>query len=368
LFIQKKDFSAALVQVKALDKRQKGDGYKVLLLAENCVDNGNFAVARQAVQYVINQGNQNPNYHFAISALLNLRYREVVVEKHAVADFSQIDSEYRKGLAEIGWNNTALKTILEYAEIKAYYGNDAVGAVQLLDSCMQIQGLTQLEKAAVKMKLADILVLQNDVWQASLYYMQIDKDFKFEAIGSEAKFKNARIYYYEGDFKFAQSQLDVLKQSTSKLIANDALDLSVLITDNLGLDSNYTAMYQFAQADLLLQQHQFERAFQLFDSINAEFPTHSLSDDILLRKGEAYEYQGKWNEAIAMYSKILSVYADDILADNAVFKLAEIYEYRLNDTSKALEYYKKILFDFKGSVLSESARKKVRQLRGDGIE
>jgi tetratricopeptide (TPR) repeat protein len=146
------------------------------------------------------------------------------------------------------------------------------------------------------------------------------------------------------------------------------LDLSVLITDNLGLDSNYTAMYQFAQADLLLQQHQFERAFQLFDSINAEFPTHSLSDDILLRKGEAYEYQGKWNEAIAMYSKILSVYADDILADNAVFKLAEIYEYRLNDTSKALEYYKKILFDFKGSVLSESARKKVRQLRGDGIE
>jgi tetratricopeptide (TPR) repeat protein len=233
---------------------------------------------------------------------------------------------------------------------------------------MQIQGLTQLEKAAVKMKLADILVLQNDVWQASLYYMQIDKDFKFEAIGSEAKFKNARIYYYEGDFKFAQSQLDVLKQSTSKLIANDALDLSVLITDNLGLDSNYTAMYQFAQADLLLQQHQFERAFQLFDSINAEFPTHSLSDDILLRKGEAYEYQGKWNEAIAMYSKILSVYADDILADNAVFKLAEIYEYRLNDTSKALEYYKKILFDFKGSVLSESARKKVRQLRGDGIE
>ena len=215
------------------------------------------------------------------------------------------------------------------------------------------------------MALADVLILQDDIWQASLYYMQIDKDFKFETIVSEAKFKNARIFYYDGDFKFAQSQLDILKVSTSKLIANDAMKLSVLITDNLGLDSNYTAMYQFAQADLLLEQHQYERAFRLYDSINAAFPDHGLADEILLRKAQAMRYQGKWQEALDYLNKIVTYHMDDILSDDAIFTIAEIYENNLHDKEKATEYYKKILFECKGSLLTVEARKRYRALRGD---
>lgn len=368
LLIQKKEFANALVQAKALDKREKENGIKVLMLVEPCVENGNYNIARQAINYIVEQGEQNSNYRYAISTLLNLRYREIVVDKIQNSDFSVVDKEYSNGIKILGWNTASIPTILEFSEIKAYYGNDANGAVSLLDSCMNMKGILPFDKARVKMKLADILVLENDIWQASLYYMQIDKDFKFEAIGAEAKFKNARIFYYDGDFKFAQSQLDILKQSTSKLIANDALQLSVLITDNLGLDSNYTAMYQFAQADLLIQQHKFQAAFVLFDSINKEFPGHSLGDEILMKKGQAFEYQGKWNDAVEQYLTVYSQFNDDILADDAVFGIAKIYEEKLHDKDKALEYYKKILFDFKGSILSEEARKKVRLLRGDTIE
>jgi tetratricopeptide (TPR) repeat protein len=162
--------------------------------------------------------------------------------------------------------------------------------------------------------------------------------------------------------------LDILKESTSKLIANDAMKLSILITDNLGLDSNYTAMNLFAKADLLLEQHQFEAAFRQYDSIGAAFPEHGLNDEILLRKAQAMFVQGKWNETESLLLKIYTNYSQDILADDAVFQLAELYENQLNDKEKAATYYKKILLEFKGSLLTIAARKQYRLLRGDAID
>jgi tetratricopeptide (TPR) repeat protein len=215
------------------------------------------------------------------------------------------------------------------------------------------------------MKLADIHVLHGDIWEASLFYMQVEKDFKFETIGHEAKFKNARIFYYDGEFDFAQSQLNVLKESTSKLIANDAMKLSIMITDNFGLDSNYQAMMWFAQGDLWVEQHRYLEAFTLFDSIILTYPYHSLGDEILLKKSDAMMLEGNWSESIRFLEELLKYHGEDILADDAVFQLGDIYETHLNDKEKAAEYYKKILFDYRGSLYSEEARKRFRAIRGD---
>ncbi len=366
LFTQKKEFKSALVQAQALDKRQGNTGAIVLDLCDMCVANSEYNVARSGYQYVIGLGADKPNYYAAYVALLNVQYREITVEKLGTPEtIASAVKDYRYALKNIAKGRKGLVLMRELATIEAYYNDNAEAAQQLLDSTLAIPGLTDMEKAEVKMLLADILVLENDIWQASLYYMQIDTDFKFETIGSEAKYKNARVFYYDGDFQFAQSQLDVLKQSTSKLIANDAMKLSILITDNLGLDSNYTAMYKFAIADLLLQQHKYDDAFYLYDSIQAEFPDHGLADEILMRKAQAMQEQGKWNEAISYLEKIVKYYFDDILADDAVFQLGDIYENHLKDKEKAAEYYKKILFECKGSLLTVEARKRFRALRGD---
>ena len=366
LFTQKKEFKSALVQAQALDKRQGNTGAIVLDLCDMCVANSEYNVARSGYQYVIGLGADKPNYYAAYVALLNVQYREITVEKLGTPEtIASAVKDYRYALKNIAKGRKGVVLMRELATIEAYYNDNAEAAQQLLDSTLAIPGLTDMEKAEVKMLLADILVLENDIWQASLYYMQIDTDFKFETIGSEAKYKNARVFYYDGDFQFAQSQLDVLKQSTSKLIANDAMKLSILITDNLGLDSNYTAMYKFAIADLLLQQHKYDDAFYLYDSIQAEFPDHGLADEILMRKAQAMQEQGKWNEAISYLEKIVKYYFDDILADDAVFQLGDIYENHLKDKEKAAEYYKKILFECKGSLLTVEARKRFRALRGD---
>jgi tetratricopeptide (TPR) repeat protein len=366
LFIQKKEFRSALVQANALDTREKGLGQRQINLASVCLENDDYESARACYQTIIDKGEDHPSYSTAKLRLLSTRYAEITKEKNVSKPLIlEAVSEFDAALLKYGLGRGSYQLAMEAAEIKAYYADQKDASIELLEKVLKVPGLTDLELAKAKMLLGDVMVLKDDIWSASLYYMQVDKDFKFETIGSEAKFKNARVFYYDGDFNFAQSQLDVLKQSTSKLIANDAMKLSILITDNLGLDSNYTAMYQFAKADLLLEQHQFEKAFELYDSITTAFPAHGLVDEVLLRKAQAMKYQGKWEEAISYLDKIYTYHKYDILSDDAAFQMAEIYELNLDNKEKAIEYYKKILFECKGSLLTVEARKRFRALRGD---
>jgi tetratricopeptide (TPR) repeat protein len=256
---------------------------------------------------------------------------------------------------------------MEMSHIQAFYSDKSNEAISNLKEALNTPGITDMQKAETKMLLADIHVLHSDIWEAALFYMQVENDFKFEPIGHEAKFKNARIFYYDGEFDFAQAQLGVLKESTSKLIANDALKLSLLITDNFGLDSNFRAMSWYANGDLLIEQHKYTEAFQLFDSIILTFPYHSLGDEILLVKAKAMQQQGKWEDAIRFLEELLKYHKEDILADDAIFQLAEIYENQLNNKEKAADFYKIILFDYKGSLYSEEARKRFRSLRGESL-
>lgn len=369
LFTQKKEFQAALVQSQALDKRENGLGRRVYELGTMCVQNKVYDVARKAFKYVVQLGDDKPYFYDAEYALLNTRFLEITQNRsYSQEELSAAVSEYNQTISRVGKTRSSVKLLLELAQIQAFYLNQGSKAIELLTEALAIQGLTDMQRAEVKMLLADVHVLSGDVWEASLLYMQVDKDFKFEPIGFEAKFKNARIFYYDGDFDFAQSQLDILKQSTSKLIANDAMKLSILITDNYGLDSNYTAMSLFAQADLLIEQHQYQQAFSLFDSITTAFPYHSLSDEILLRKSKAMQQQGKWNEAIAFLEELLKYNGQDILADDALFQLGVIYADHLNQTEKASEYFKKILLEIPGSLYTISCRNRIRAMRGEQVD
>lgn len=363
IFVQNKNFEAALTQAKALDKRTTKDGREVFELGRLAASNKDYTAARKAFKYVVETGSEHPYYYSAESALLNTRYLEITTNRnYSKEELQETIVEYEAALSRIGERASALTILRELSHILAFYANEPMKAKALLEKGMTFRGATDLMRAELKNALADVLVILDDVWEASLLYMQVEKEFKYEPIGFEAKFKNARIFYYSGDFVWAQSQLDVLKSSTSKLIANDAMKLSVFITSHLGLDSNYAVMKKFSTADLLLEQHRYNEAFIVFDSIQRQFPYHGVVDDVLLRKGIANEQQGLWVEAIAYYEEILEKFGKEILADDAAFRLGNIYENHLVDTVKAKEYYFKILKEYKDSLYSTEARKRYRGL------
>ena len=366
LFVQNKNFNSAYTQVVALDKRIQGDGSRVLELGNICLENKSYAIARNCFNYLISLGPDNQYYIEGQKLLLNSRFLELTTNR--AFNQGEIDAtlaDYSTVLARLGKTKFTIGILNEQAHILAFYADRASEAIIILQDALLVQSLTDIQRAQLKMQLADIEVLKGDIWEASLLYMQIDKDFKFEAIGDEAKYKNARIFYFDGEFDFAQSQLNILKESTSKIIANDAMHLSVSITENFGLDSNYAAMTWFSSAELFIEQHKYLDAFSLFDSIQQNFPFHALADDILYRKAKAMEMQGKWAESCLLYEDILKFHPKDIFADDALFRLGDIYDQILLDKDKALEYYKKLAIDYKGSFYGAETIKRIRILRGD---
>lgn len=366
LFVQNQNFNGALIQAQSIDKRIQGDGSRVYDLGLICVENKANDIARKCFDYVISLGSNQPLYFEAQKSLLNTRFIEITTNRaYSEQEISATIQDYNAALERLGKSRFTFQIILELAHIKAFYGNQIEESIQDLTQLLQTPGLTDMQRAQVKMQLADVNVLGGDIWEASLLYMQVDTDFKFEPIGNEAKYKNARVFYFDGEFDFAQGQLGVLKESTSKIIANDALQLSVMITDNYGLDSNYQAMMWFATAERLIEQHRYDSAFVLFDSIQINFPMHSLADEILFRKGKAMEQQGKWVAAAEYYNDLLKFHSDDILGDDALFRLADMEENQFQNKEKALEYYKRLVIDFKGSLFSTEARNRIRMLRGD---
>jgi len=239
--------------------------------------------------------------------------------------------------------------------------------VRLLNSVVETKGVKPKIQAQAKISLADYYLMQGEVWESTLLYSQVDKKFKEDLLGHEARFRNARLSYFRGDFEWAQSQFDVLKASTSRLIANDALDLSVFIMDNLGLDTSALALQAYADAELLVFQNKFEDAFAKLDELKTNFPGHELEDDIVYLKADIYGKLRRYDEAVAAYQSILDNYPESIRLDNSLWKLAGLYENQLGDKEKAKELYETLFIDYSGSILAVEARKKYRELRGDAL-
>jgi len=223
-------------------------------------------------------------------------------------------------------------------------------------------------QATAKLNLGDYQLMNGEIWEATLLYSQVDKAFQDDLLGQDARFRNARLSYYTGDFTWAQSQFDVLKASTSKFISNDALDLSVFILDNLGLDTTPEPLKMYAKAELLSFQNQTKEAFTILDEIVLKYPDHSLIDDIWYLKGNIYRKQKKYEEAISFYEKTISADPASIRIDNALFALGELYENNVVDIEKARTYYERIFMEFSDSLYAVEARKRFRQLRGDKIQ
>jgi len=362
IYLSTGNFNGAYTQLRALDKKDNKNGDRVMQLGNTCLNNENYDVAIKCYDFIIEIGNSSK--HFSAAKAYKLRALKLKLTKGG--NFTQeelvaLKKNYEITLETLGWNAYSISTIQDLASLEAYYLNNSERAIDILNRALQYAGIDTKTRAQMKVQLGDVKVLSGDIWDASLLYMQVEKDFKEDPIGHEAKFKAAKIFYYTGNFEWAQAQLDVLKASTSKLISNDAMQLSMTISDNYNMDTTQVTMMLYARADLLIQQHQYSKANQTFDSINNLFPIHSLNDEILIKRAEIAVAQQKYEEAIIFLDEIILKYGNDILADDAIYRIAQIYEFNLQNTEKAAEYYKKIVFDYKGSLYGVEAREKYRK-------
>jgi thioredoxin-like negative regulator of GroEL len=364
-YIQEHDYESAFIQVKALDFRLKENGKYVLDFAKTASKEKEFDAALQAYDLILEKGKERPEYVIALTDKitmlkskleLNGKFQTSEVE-NLIATYEQYFKDYPET------KSTEARRF--YASVIARYTDDIDKAINVLKEMITLPNMQNVLRGQAKLDLGDYELIAGNNWQSTLLYSQVDKDFKNDMLGEEARFRNAKLSYYIGDYAWAQGQLDVLKASTSELIANDALNLSVLITENMPADSNLVPLEMYSRADLMIFRNKYSDAQSILDSLTSFYSEHPLSDDILMSRAAIARKLQDYPAAVGFYKTIYDKYKEDILADDALFQSAQINEMYLNNKIEAQSLYERIILDYSGSSFIGEARKAFRVLRGD---
>lgn len=362
LFVRQNQFNSAFTQEKAIYKRSATSSLSRMEdLGKLAVENNDFDIAKEVFEFILKSTNDDE-----LKLLAELELIKIVLNTPDDAALKSASETFEKLISQYGFKNQTLELQVAYANFLTFQQNNAEKGVSVLKKSLELP-LDTYSEAYIKMTLGDILVYDQKFNQALIYFTQIQQNLKNDVLAQDARFKVAQTSFYKGDFDWALTQLKVLRSSTSQLIANDAMQLSLLIADNSLEDSTQMALKIYAKADLLAYQNKTKEAIETLETILQNHKGETIEDEALLKQGQLLEKVNDFNAARFNYQKIIEFYANGILADDAYFAIAQLYENQLNDVEKAKESYEKIIYNYQDSYFFPQARKNFRRLRGDSI-
>ncbi|MEA5140778.1 tetratricopeptide repeat protein [Arcicella rigui] len=366
--IQKKDFYKAFVQLRALDRRYRRDGVQMTDFGFLVHQNKDYVNAGKVFEYLVKEYPKHQNYPLWRRMLINAK-EEVIKTTYPInqSDIRLLIGEYTKMLEELGTNQRTLEALKSKGLLYAFYLNEKDTAIAVLENAIKIGAADQIFVDKCKLDLGDIYLLKSEPWEATLLYSQVEKSEKDSPLGYEAKLRNAKLAYFRGDFELAKEVLDILKQATSREIANDAMELSLMIQENTGEDSTESALKDYSQVELLLFQHRNKEAVDKLNIMEKAYRGNPIMDDLLFLRAGVYLKQGDVDKGVKDLENIMQNYPHDIKGDDALYLLAKTYQEVLNQSTKAMNLYQELLVKYPGSIFGADARKRFRTLRGDSI-
>jgi tetratricopeptide (TPR) repeat protein len=359
LFVQQKDFKKAFIQEKAIYKREETNMDNIRDLVVTAIDENDLEAADEILDYMIEESQSINVKYLAQSLKIKLKAAAATSD-----EYEAILQDYERLFLIYGTQKETFRLQLDYARFLAFKMEQAQKATDLL-IVLEQTNLSKFQKADVKMLLADILVLQEQFNRALIFYSQIQNDVPNDLRSQESQFKVARTSYYQGDFPWSLTQLKVLRSATSKLIANDAMELSLTIADHSIEDTTFVALKAFAKAELKQYQNKRSEAITLYSQLLLDHKGDPIEDEALLKQAYLYEVEGRMEQARDNYQLIIDNYGDGILSDDAHYRLGLLYQEQLADPLKAKELFEKIIFSHADSIYFVDARRRYRRLRGD---
>ena len=358
--LQQEDYDIALAQCKSIDRKTHDQDAQINNLSGICLNNNQYDIAKRGYTYIMDKGTSNPFYGQALTGSIKTDYLKLKSSNNTdIRAYEKLTKRIDEAYNVINTNDLS-RLILIKADIMTYQLGKSEEAIAMLTQTIETVGSKQ-DKAELKLKLADIYLHKDEVWEATLLYSQVDKSLKEEPLGHEARFKNAQLRYFIGEYEWAESQLKVLKAATSKLIANDAMTLSLVIKDNLEIDTTGVELNKLARADYRIYQQREDEAIVLLDGIIATGNEVS-KPHALFRKGEIAEKRKEFEAAEQMYLQIVENYSQSYMADAALMHAALIEQNELKDKELAKQHYEKLIDEYPTSIYTAQAKKNYRKL------
>ncbi|WP_338039234.1 hypothetical protein [Maribacter litopenaei] len=320
LFVKQKQFGSAFRQEKAIYRRMEGSSTgRLENLGAAALEEKETQVAKDVFEYI---KDESADPIVQLNAQLHLI--DIDLEEVDKNQWNNIRKQYETLIDQYGYQTQTLQLQVSYANFLTFKKDEPDPAIQLLKNSLELP-LNERSKAYIKLALGDILVYDKRFNEALIYFSQVQDKLKNDVMGQDARYKVAETSFYKGDFDWALTQLKVLRGSTSQLIANDAMQLSLLISDNSLEDSTQTALKKYARADFLAYQNKTDEAILGLNDILENHKGEKIEDEALLKQAQLLESQKKYEAAEFNYQKIIEFYGNGILADDAHFALGELY-------------------------------------------
>lgn len=363
LFVQQKQYGSAFNQEKAIDKRMEGGTMDRLgSLGDLALEDGDLATAKEVFQYMVERSGDPRTRLDAQLQLIDMDLRGEPDER----TLATVQGIFDELVAQYGIQGQTLQLQMAYANFLCFHRERPQPAIDMLKKSLE-GPMPKVVEAHIKLALGDILVFDQRFNEALILFTQVQQNLKNDVLGQNARFKVAQTSFYKGDFDWALSQLKVLRGSTSQLMANDAMQLSLLISDNSLEDSTRTALKKYARADLLAYQNKDTEAIEALEDILQNHKGESIEDEALLRQAQLWTDRKNYESAEFNYRKILEFHPYGILTDDAHFALGRLYRDFLDQPERAKEHFEKIVLEHPDSYYFPQARTDYRRLRGDAI-
>ena len=383
LYMEGKQFDAALDQYRIIDRLTKANGVEVFQFAQRAVqEHANLAAAKAFREVVEGKAPQN------ILGYARFGYaraiEELSVENDTIARIagqappsvgrgtaiSEIQPTFQGALSlyeslinDQPNSETAMQALYRIGTIRFTRFFDLNGAAAAFDRIRAMPFSSNLVYEAT-LSLAEVQTAKNDLRKAREEYVQLAKGSP-DQYRDRILFRLAELDYFEAQFDSAAALLQRISSNATNDLTNDALQLLYFIQENKG--AGQAALTGFAAADLLVRQRKYSEARAHYQSVALQYPSTSLVDDATMRSGEMELLLNRIDDALAVFRKVANDMPTSILRDHAQMRIGEVYENRLKNKQKAIEAYEEVLANFPTSLFVEEARKRIRLLRGDSI-
>lgn len=369
VLIQEKRFAEAVEQTIAMDRRNQSPPDKVLQIARSSVDAGDPDAAITAYQYLIGKG-KSAGSGQSVYNLARVEYLMTVSDKlkettgTQPGEWRNLAEDFRKTLTDLGKEGVVDPVYIELAHIQAFYLEDYTNALNTIEEALALPGRSPQYRTYCLLEKADILLGSGDPWEASLVYSMVDMENPDNPEGSAARYRKAQLSWFTGNYQWALAQLDILKGSTSKPNANDALELSILIRENISdTDSTQATLMKLANADYLIFTRKNDEALLILDSIISNFPNDPVTDDCLYKKAHILIGKNELSRGIEILREIIGSYRYEYWGHKALFELACIYQDQLKDPDTAIALFEEFIRDFTTSFYFLDARDRLKALK-----
>ncbi len=377
LYMEARAYDKAFETYRAIDRLEQENGRVLFGFAQAAMDEKAYDMALAAYQEILERYPDAPTAPDVLFALgqMHESWAERTAERAADASGAPLATpHYRQALAAYtdylarypngGQAGEALRRI-GTLQRDVFHALDAAEEAFRASLRAPANNPGVMDKA--ELDLGRIALLRGDLDEARIVFTRLLERLRTGDLAEAARYELASLHFYRGEFEAARTLSEALHENTAADVANDAIELQVLLVENPGPDSLSTPLRLFARAHLMARQRHTAGALATLDSLLGAYAAHPLADDARFLRAQTLREAGRFADAAAAFAEVAAMHPASYLADRSLFQYARTLDENLHDRQAAIEAYTRLLTQHPGSLYGAEARARIRALRGDSV-